>query len=105
MATPAPRLDYRPTIRLFYHVDELPRLLGLARVAIARLIAGGELRTRLLGRDIVVLAEDLEAYLRTLPGGSLRERVGLPLRDGGRVKAKTGKAATEPAARPARSGT
>lgn len=61
--TPAPA----PTQRLAYAVDELPAVIGLGRSSIAKIIASGALPARKVGTRTLILREDVEKFLRSLP--------------------------------------
>jgi excisionase family DNA binding protein len=56
-------------VRLTYRVAELAQLTGLSARSIHRLIAAGRWRTIREGRTVLVLAEDVAAWLegRTVP--------------------------------------
>lgn len=58
----------RPVQRLAYSVEEAGSAIGLSRQSIYRLIDSGAIRARVdrHGKRII-LASDLEAYLRSLP--------------------------------------
>jgi excisionase family DNA binding protein len=48
-------------------VDEACNVSGLGRSSIAAAIKSGELRARKLGKRIVIMRPDVEAYVRNLP--------------------------------------
>ncbi len=52
---------------LVYRVPEVARRLGTTDAAVRRMIERGILPSRRLGRRVVVVPEELEAYLRSLP--------------------------------------
>ena len=61
------------TKQLAYRVPDVARLLGCSEAAARRMIERGEIPSRRLGRRVVVLPEELEAYLRSLkPPGNRR---------------------------------
>jgi excisionase family DNA binding protein len=53
--------------KLAWSINELAALLGLSRTAICGEIDRGHLRARKVGRRVVILKADAEAYLANLP--------------------------------------
>jgi excisionase family DNA binding protein len=53
--------------RLMFNIPEVAQRIGRSEEATRRLIERGSLPARRFGRRIVVLADDLEAFARTLP--------------------------------------
>ncbi len=54
------------TKQLVYRVPDVARLLGCSEAAARRMIERGEIPSRRLGRRVVVLPEELEAFLKSL---------------------------------------
>ena len=52
---------------LAYSVRDVSRLIGRSEAAIRAMIARGQLPVRRQGGRVLVLAEDLKAYLAALP--------------------------------------
>jgi len=55
---------------MIYHVNDVARILGCKPATIRRLLMRGLLPFRRLGSKYIVLRDELEAYLRSLPMGS-----------------------------------
>jgi excisionase family DNA binding protein len=53
--------------RLALLIPEVARRLGRTEIATRRAIERGQLPARRWGRRVIVLADELEAYLRALP--------------------------------------
>lgn len=53
--------------RLFFYIPEVSTLIGRTELATRRLIERGDLPARRWGRRVVVLADDLETFIRNLP--------------------------------------
>ena len=49
--------------------NDFPALYGISRTRVYELIASGELPARKVGRATLVLAEDVEKFLRSQPVG------------------------------------
>jgi excisionase family DNA binding protein len=54
-------------VQLVLNVHEVARRLGWTKLQTRRAIERGQLPARRWGRRVVILREDLEAYLRSLP--------------------------------------
>ena len=50
-----------------YPIGDLPKLVGIGRSTLYSEIASGRLVARKVGSRTVILATDLEAYLKSLP--------------------------------------
>jgi excisionase family DNA binding protein len=70
---------------LAYHVDEAVRISGLGRSKLYQAVSSGELRALKCGRRTLIRAEDLEAFISSLP--SIKGGISpLPLRrQGGEI--------------------
>ncbi len=64
-----------PTQPLVYHVSDVARLLGWKVSSARRLLEQGVIPSRRLGRKLVVLPEEFEAHLKSLPAGTQRPSV------------------------------
>jgi excisionase family DNA binding protein len=53
--------------RLFFSVPEVAQRIGRSELATRRAIERGHLPARRWGRRVVVLADDLETFVRALP--------------------------------------
>jgi len=53
--------------QLSFNIPEVARLIGRTEIATRRLIERGDLPARRWGRRVVVLADDLETFIRNLP--------------------------------------
>ena len=53
--------------RLLYRIPDVAELLGCSETAARRMIERGHIPARRLGRRIVVLPDELEQYLKSLP--------------------------------------
>ncbi|MGF1628534.1 MAG: helix-turn-helix domain-containing protein [Kiloniellaceae bacterium] len=53
--------------RLCYSINDVARITGLGRSSLYELIGNGDLSARKVGRRTVILADDLKAWLRSLP--------------------------------------
>jgi excisionase family DNA binding protein len=62
--TPAPSSD---AAKLAYTILDIQKLVGISRSAIYLAIAANELRAVKSGRRTLVLAQDLEVWLKSLP--------------------------------------
>lgn len=58
---------------LAFSVADLPAVTGLGRSSIAKIIASGALPARKVGARTLILREDVEAFLRSLPVQGARE--------------------------------
>ena len=54
--------------QLFYTRDEACRLLGIGRGSFYKLVNNGQLKARIHCNRTVVLRQDVETYLASLPG-------------------------------------
>ena len=52
--------------QLIYRVPDVARLLGCSEAAARRMIERGDIPSRRLGRRVVVIPQELEAYLKAL---------------------------------------
>jgi excisionase family DNA binding protein len=52
---------------LAFAVKELPTVIAVGRSTISTLIKSGALPSRRIGTRVIVLREDVERYLRSLP--------------------------------------
>lgn len=52
---------------LAFSVSELPAVISVGRTTVTKLIKSGDLPSRSLGARVIVLREDLQAFLRSLP--------------------------------------
>jgi excisionase family DNA binding protein len=57
--------------RAAYRVHELAGLLGCSVIAVRRMVDRGQIPTRRLGHRVVILADELDAFLKALPRGAL----------------------------------
>ena len=53
--------------RLALRIPDLARVLGISEIAARRLVERGDVPSRRMGRRVVILREELEAHLRSLP--------------------------------------
>jgi excisionase family DNA binding protein len=60
--------------RAAYRVRDLAGLLGCSVIAARRMVDRGEIPTRRLGHRVLILADELDAFLKTLPSGALPRR-------------------------------
>ncbi|OCC05079.1 hypothetical protein BA190_09190 [Labrys sp. WJW] len=68
--------DTAPPQKLAYTVKEACEATTLKMSALYYLLREGKLRARKIGRRTVVLADDLKAYLDSLPAAELTPREG-----------------------------
>ena len=54
-------------MKLAYTVREAIREIGIGRTKFYREIAEGKIKPRKIGKKTIILAEDIEAYLQSLP--------------------------------------
>jgi excisionase family DNA binding protein len=65
--------------RVILRIRDLARIFGCSPIAARRMVERGELPSRRLGRRLVVLADELDTYLKALPSGALpRGRASAP---------------------------
>ncbi len=64
-----------PMTRIAVSVAEAATISGLGKTSIYKLIANGKLSPRKLGKRTLVLMEDLDTAIRTLPTGKQPRRV------------------------------
>jgi len=58
--------------RIAYTVDEVVELLGVGRTTLYEAIKAGDLQTKKLGRRTLILAEELDRWVDSLPASSAR---------------------------------
>ena len=63
--------------KLALSVDEASAAAGVGRTSIFKAIKTGRLRAKKHGARTLILPDDLEAWLSTLPSASGRDRAGL----------------------------
>lgn len=59
--------------KLAVTIAEATNVSGVGKTKLYQEIRAGKIRTRKAGRLTLILIEDLEAYLRDLPFGQMRE--------------------------------
>lgn len=59
--------------KLAVTIAEATSVSGVGKTKLYQEIRAGKIRTRKAGRLTLILVEDLEAYLRALPFGRMRE--------------------------------
>ncbi len=59
--------------QLIYRVPDVARLLGTTEAAVRRMIQTGVIPSRRLGRRVIVIPEELEAYLKSLESRGPRQ--------------------------------
>lgn len=62
-----------PAEALAYSVAELPAVIGLGRSSVQKLVNSGALPARKVGTRTLILREDVEKFLRSLPVQGARE--------------------------------
>lgn len=62
-------IEHLPDAKLAYRVDEACIATGISRAVLWRRIADGSLKTRKDGKITLILREDLNSYLASLPVG------------------------------------
>ena len=72
MATTATNPDLNPPARRAYSVAEVLTNLDCSRVQLYRILKSGALRAVKHGRRTLILSDDLERYLATLPAWTPR---------------------------------
>ena len=58
--------------RAAYRVRDLAGLLGCSVIAARRMVDRGQIPTRRLGHRVVILADELDGFLKALPGARRR---------------------------------
>jgi excisionase family DNA binding protein len=53
--------------RLTYRIADLACLLGCSEIAARRMVERGDIPSRRLGRRVVILPDELDAHLKSLP--------------------------------------
>lgn len=61
--------------RVLYSIPELAQQIGRTPVAARRLVERGVVPSRRLGGRVVILAEELDVFLKALPSGARRVAV------------------------------
>jgi hypothetical protein len=60
--------------RVLFYIPELAKQFGSTTVAVRRLVERGVLPSRRLGKRLVILAAELDEFLKALPSGALSHR-------------------------------
>jgi len=66
-------ISHQPSHRLAYSIAGAVHATGLSRTRLYQLAAHGKLTLRRAGRRTVILADDLEAVIRSLPLAPIRQ--------------------------------
>ena len=59
---------------LIYHISDVARLLGCKVSSARRVLEQGVIPSRRLGRKLVVLPDELERHLKSLPNGNATDK-------------------------------